>query len=153
MVQFLKFGPHFTITKDTQFRALLLRIVENTLRYRHEWFMAKRRKIAKERPLPSETVLLLDPARDAAHTPSKSAERHEREAWIRLGMELLDPKDREILVLRQWDNRSFAKIGEGLDVEPETARMRHNRAVKRLAAKVGALRARKLAEVLEENPS
>ena len=149
MVQFLQFGPRFTITKDTQFRALLLRIVENTLRHRYEWFMAKRRKIAKERPLPSDTVLLLDPARDAMQTPNQSAERHEREAWIRLGMELLDPEDREILVLRQWDKQSFAEIGERYGITADAARMRHYKAMDALAGKINLLRSGDFKRLME----
>jgi RNA polymerase sigma factor (sigma-70 family) len=153
MIQFLQFGPRFTVTREEDFRALVARIVENSLRNKYDWFTARRRDIARERPLPSDTVLSLDPLRGSARTPSMSAERREREAWIRLGMELLDADAREILILRQWDRMSYAQIGERLGTTPDAARMRHNQAVRRLASKVQTLRTGRLAEALAEEGS
>jgi RNA polymerase sigma-70 factor (ECF subfamily) len=140
VVQFLKYGPRFIMSGDGQFRALLLQIVENALRSRHDWFTARRRDIARERPLPPDTVLSLDPQSAKEKTPSKSAERHEREAWVRLGLELVEPEEREILVLRQWDNLTFEEIGKRLGVSRNTAQRRHYGAVLRLARKVDDLR-------------
>jgi RNA polymerase sigma factor (sigma-70 family) len=140
LVQFLRFSPRFVLSSEAQFRALLLRIVENALNDKYDWYTARRREIARERPLPSDTILSLDPPHGAIKTPSKSAEQHEREAWIRLGLELLDPDDREILALRQWDNLSFPEIGEELGIAANAARMRHNRAIVRLTDKILALK-------------
>ena len=140
VVQFLQYGPRFTISSDARFRGLLLKIVENVLCNKYHWFTARRREIARERPLPSDTVLKLDPPGQAVDTPSKSAEKHEQEAWVRLGLELVKPEDREVLILRQWDGLSFDAIGEKLGISTSAAQSRHFRAVDRLAAKVRALR-------------
>ncbi|MFH2002271.1 MAG: sigma-70 family RNA polymerase sigma factor, partial [Planctomycetota bacterium] len=70
----------------------------------------------------------------------QSAGKHEQEAWIRLGMELLDESEKEILVLRQWEGLSFKEIGERLNIKHNTARMRNERALAHLAEKVGTLR-------------
>jgi RNA polymerase sigma factor (sigma-70 family) len=144
MVQFLQYGPRFTVKSDDQFRALLRRIVENSLRNQHDRFVARRREIALERPIPSDTVISLEYPRASKRTPSMSAERHEREAWIRLGMEFLDAEDRHIILLRKWDGLSFPEIGKRLDITKDAARMKHNRAVLRLAKMVGVLRKGKL---------
>lgn len=148
LVQFLRFSPRFVISDEAQFRALLLRIVKNALNDKYDWFTARRREIAKERPLPSETILFLDPPQGGRRTPSKSAEQHEREAWIRLAIELLEPDDREILALRHWENQSFPEIGERLGISSNTARMRNNRAVVRLTEKILALKKGKLDQAL-----
>ena len=136
VIQFLRFAPRFTIANDAHFRAILLRIVTNSLLDKHDWFTARRREIARERPLPNHTVISLDPIHGAVRTPSKSADRHEREAWIRLGLELLEPEDRDIIALRQWDGLTFPQIGERLGIPSNTARMRHNRAILRLTDKI-----------------
>jgi RNA polymerase sigma-70 factor (ECF subfamily) len=149
LLQFLRFGPRIMITNDAHFRGFLLRIVENTLKDKHDWYTARRRDIAKERPLPSETVLSLDPPGEPVGTPSRSAERHEREAWVRLGLELLDPEDREVLFLRKWDKLSFAKLGEHLGITPDAARMRYNRTVMKLGDVVLALRRGNLSPFIE----
>jgi RNA polymerase sigma-70 factor, ECF subfamily len=152
LIQFLRFAPSFTIASEAEFRALLLRIAENTLVNKYEWFTTRRREVARERPLSSETVLSLDPPRGSDRTPSQSVERHEREAWIRLGMEFLSPEDREVLVLRKWDNLSFVEIGKRLEASADAVRMKHNRAVRRLGEKVLALRCGKITSIAKETP-
>ena len=150
VTQFLQDGPRFKISNDIHFRALLLKIVLNTIHKKMDWFMARRRAIARERPLPSDTVLSLDPVQGPSRTPSQSVEQHEIEAWLRLGMTFLDPQDQELLILRQWDELSFAEIGERLEISSDAARMRHNRALTRLSEKVWNLRCGKLYLELEE---
>jgi RNA polymerase sigma-70 factor (ECF subfamily) len=150
LVEFLRYGPRFTLSSDAVFRALLLKIVENTLRHRHVWFTARRRDMAREQPLPSDTILSLDASPGADETPSRSAAQHEQEAWIRLGMEFLDPDQREVLLRRKWDNLSFAEIGDRLNISSEAARKRHNRALDKLSNLIWELRQGKLDRVLEE---
>lgn len=147
VVQFLSYGPRFILSNEAHFRAILMRIVENALHDKYDWFTTQRREIALERPLPSDTVLSLDPHHLRRATPSKSAERHEQEAWIRLGMELLDADDREVLVLRQWKKQSFPEIGDHLGMSPDAARMKYKRAVGKLGDQVGALRHGKLTDI------
>lgn len=148
VVQFLTYAPSFTISVEAEFRALLLKVVESTLLNKYDWYTARRRQMSRERPLPSDTVLSLDCPQGVVKTPSKSAERHEREAWVRFAMEFLDPGDREIIVFRQWDTMSFAEIGGRLGITQDAARMRHNRAMDRLTDKVWNLRSGKLSEAL-----
>lgn len=151
-IQFLQYGPRFHVSDAKHFRALLARIVENVLRDKNDWYSARRRELARERPLPSDTILSLDPPRSPVRTPSKIAQRHEDEAWIRLGIELLEPEEREVLVLRQWDNLSFAEIGLRLGISSDAAWMRHRRAILRMAKIVAKLRGRKLDSVLYKRP-
>jgi len=153
MMQFLRYGPRFTLSDENHFRALLFRIVENTLRNKHDWFTARRREIARERPLPSSTIISLDPPEGSVRTPSEFADRNEREAWVRLAMEFLEPDDSEVIVFRQWDGLSFAEIGERLDLAANTARMRHTRALRKLTKKVAELRELRLEAVLGKIPS
>jgi len=140
LIEFLRYGPRFIAENDEQFRGLLLKIVENSLRKKHRWYRAARRSIAKERPLPSTTVLSLHSGAVSDQTPSEVADRNEREAWVRLAMELMSEEDREVLVLRLWQNLSFSEIGERLRASANTVRMRHHRALQRLADQTFALR-------------
>ncbi len=48
--------------------------------------------------------------------------------------------DREVLILRQWDGLSFDEIGKRLEISTSAARVRHLRAVRRLAREVEELR-------------
>jgi DNA-directed RNA polymerase specialized sigma24 family protein len=103
-------------------------------------YTARRRNWARERPIPADTVLYLDPAKRAGETPSVAANRNEEEAWVRLGLELLDPEKRDLVVLRQWDQLSFAEIGEKLAITENAARLRYLRALNDLSNTITALR-------------
>jgi RNA polymerase sigma-70 factor (ECF subfamily) len=150
MVQFLKYGPRIVVSDDRHFRALLVRIIENSLRNNYDWYSAKRRAITRENPLPSDTVLNLDPPRNKVTRPSQAVQRKERDAWIRLGMEFLDAGEREVLVLRQWEKRSFQELGEHLGISDEAARKRYTRAVDRLSEKIWDLRSGRMLEASRE---
>ena len=122
------------------FRRLVTRIVENTLRGQSEFYSRMRRDRGRAVALPDEVVLELDVRRRTGTTPSQHAARSEEEAWLRLALDLVDPEDRDLIVLREWNGEAFADIGARLGVPENTARMRFSRAVGRLAAQVEALR-------------
>lgn len=148
MVQFLKYGPVFRVTNDDQFRALLSRIVENVLCNKFDWFNACRRAISRERPLPTDTVLNLNPSMHGDDTPSQILSQQEEEAWMRLGIELLDFKDQEVIVHRNWMGLSFTEVGERLGLSKAGARKRYYHAITKLIEKVKALKSGKITSVV-----
>jgi RNA polymerase sigma-70 factor (ECF subfamily) len=150
VLEFLRDGPRFQVRDAAQFRALLARVVENTLRDRHDWYRAKRRDLGRGAPLPSESVLALDPALVTSATPSRDAARGELREWVRLGLELLPAEDRRLLVAREFENRSFVEIGEELGMTANAVRMRWTRAVGRLADVMRSLRAGRMPEPEDE---
>jgi RNA polymerase sigma-70 factor (ECF subfamily) len=140
MVEFLRHGPRFVVSDPESFRGLVARIIGNTLGHHYEWFTAKRRAMSRERPLPSDSILNLDDSGRVPGTPSQHARREEREAWARLGLELLGHEDREIVLLRIWEGYSFVELGEHLGIGADAARMRLHRAIHRMAEEVRQLR-------------
>jgi len=140
VLEFLRDGPRFIVRDATQFRALLARVVENTLRDRVDWYRAKRRDLAKHAPLPSESVLPLDPALATSATPSRAAAAGEMREWVRLALELLDDDDKRLVVAREFDQRSFVDLGVEMGMTENAVRMRWVRAVARLADTMRALR-------------
>ena len=149
MVEVLRFGPKFVMSDEAQFRALMTKIIENVLRGRHDWFTAARRDAAQEQGSPNGTVIDFDPGRKSITRPSQAFQRAEASELMRLGVGLLEDDDREIIVLRQWDSLSFGDIGERLGIESDTARMRFQRALPRLAEKVSMLRRGDFAALVE----
>jgi RNA polymerase sigma-70 factor (ECF subfamily) len=139
LVEVLRYAPRFVTADRARFRSLLARIIENVLRDRHDWYTAKRRALCRERPLPSGSVLDLDLRHDSVTRPSQEAVRHEREAMVRLALELLDPDDRKVILLRQWDELPFAEIAAQTGFTEDAARMRFRRALPKLAEKVAEL--------------
>lgn len=140
LIEVLRDGPRFVIDSTAGFRALLLRIVENNLRDRVRHQHRQCRDVRRERELAGDSVLLLDaPARSVTEPPAQ-AERHERAAWLRLALELLEPEDREVIRLREWEGRTFGEIGATLGVGEEAVRKRYGRALPRLAQKLELLR-------------
>lgn len=149
-LEFLRYGPRFLLADTGQFRALLARIVENAIRAQHDRFTARRRALHKERPLPGDSVLRLDASIEETGRPSRDAEAEEWKALVRLALELLDEDDREVIVSREWEGHSFGQIGAQLGITEDAARMRHSRALSRLAHCIQRVRAGKISEVLGE---
>ncbi len=125
---------------DSAFRALLTHVLENDIRDKNRFVHRKRRDCDRVKGRLSDSFLRLDPPAKSVTSPSTNAYREEREAWIRLAMELLGSEDREVLRLREWEDLTFEEIGEKLSLSADAARMRYKRALPRLARKVEVLR-------------
>ena len=152
VVEFLQYGPRFLLADRGHFRALLARIVENTIRAQHDRFSAQRRAMHREEPLPADGILRLDPAAAATLRPSQAAEAAEWKALVRLALELLAPGEREVLLPRDWDDLSFEEVGRRLGIAADAARMRYHRALARLACKLEQARGGKLDQLLDDPP-
>jgi len=148
MVEILRYGPRFVLSDEAQFRALMAKIIENVLRGRHDWFTAGRRAAAKERPIESESLIELDPASATGTTPSQALDRSDSVEMLRLAIGLLEEDDREVVVLRQWDGLPFEEVGFRLGISADAARMRFQRALVEVAAKVSLLRRGELGALL-----
>jgi RNA polymerase sigma-70 factor (ECF subfamily) len=137
LVHVMQFGPRFEVADEDHYRAILLRIVENTIRKMLRDSRRQKRSAGREEPLPSGSVVALAAT---ATRPSAAADRNEQRAWLHLALELLDTDDREIVLQRQWHGQPFAAIGEQLGINEDAARRRFERAVARLAQTVCHLR-------------
>lgn len=142
LVAVLQHGPRFQAADEQHYRAVLLRIVENTVRKLLRDGRRLKRWTGREEPLPSDSVVALCAS---VTRPSMAADRNEQRAWLQLGLELLDHGDRELVLQRQWQGLSFAAIGERLGIAEDAARRRFERAVARLAHTVRRLRAGQVA--------
>lgn len=136
----LDYAPRFVTASRRGFRSLVARMIENHLRDAHDHHAAARRTPLRERPVPTDSVLDLDRPAASVTRPGSVAERNERAAWVRLAVETLDRDDRRVVVLREWHGLEFSAIGERLGIATDTARMRFQRALPRLAARLERLR-------------
>ena len=141
VIAVLEYSPRFLTDNRARFRALLARIVENHLRDAHDHHMAACRALARERPVPSDSALDLDRPQRPVTQPDSRAHSNEQQAWVRLALELLDVEDRQVLLLRQWQELEFVAIGERMGLSEDAARMRFQRALPKLAKKLDQLRA------------
>ncbi len=149
MLDFLRYGPRFMVSDESAFRGLLARIAENNIRDQDRYLGRRKRDDARERDAGSDSILDLD-ARRPVTRPSEHAQRDEGIALVRVALELLEPQDREVVRLREFEEMSFAEVGERLETSEDAARMRFGRALPKLAEKVAQLRARGLASTLDE---
>src|SRR5262249_33541315 len=81
MVRALNYGPCFLVSDQEQFRALLARIVENTLRDQHDFHAAEKRGADRRVPLAREGAITLDAPAPTEQGPSKVAGAREQEAY------------------------------------------------------------------------
>lgn len=151
LLEALRYTPRFKVENEAVFRKLLLRIIENVLCDRHDWFTARRREMHRERPLVRDTVLQLDPPVQQVTAAGARAERREYEARVRLALELLDPEERRLVLRREWDGLEFAALGEELGISTDAARMRFHRTLVRLEALVCRIGRGELEQCLDES--
>ena len=140
MIDVMRYGPKFVMADLHEFRSLMARIIENNIRDKHGWMNARRRADAKEAQLPRDTLLHLDSPVKEVTRVTEAVYKNQRAELVRLAMELLEPDDRQIVFLRQWEGKQFDEIGEQLDMKANTARMRFQRALQKLAKHVESLR-------------
>lgn len=150
LLQALRSVPRFLVSDRGHLRGLLVRMVENTLRVEAERQQRAKRDVRREQPLafgPADTVLDLDPVA-AATDPAHAAQRAELRDWVRLALELLEPEDREIVRLRDYDQLPFGEIAAQLGLTEDAARMRHKRAMPKLARTLERLSSGRIGELL-----
>lgn len=149
MVDALRAGPRFVVSDPVHFRALMARIIENNLRDRRRYMERERRDYRRSQPLSTDSVMPLDPAARSVTGPEDHAARNEDLCWLNLALELLDPEDREVVRLREWEGLGFAALGGQLGVSEEAARKRYARALPKLAVKVEMLRQGRVGGLLD----
>ena len=138
MVEVLRYAPRFVVDSQARFRALMSKIVENVLRDKNDFYRARRRAMSREgSQLGPVTLDGLGAA--PATNPDAAAERNEEQSRMRLALELLSPEDREVIILKVWEGLDFPAIGDRLGLKANTARMRFNRAMPKLAEKIERL--------------
>ncbi len=75
---------------------------------------------------------LWETAEDPADSPQQQLERRERHEAIQQALARLAPADREVLLLRTYEEIETAQVGKILGLRPDAVRQRHSRAVRRL---------------------
>ena len=148
MLVALRYTPRFLVSDREKFRGLLCRITENVLRDSAEKHQAKKRDSGREREMPRDTLLHLDPSVHSPTRPSQAATRNEDRLWLRLAIDLLPPEERELVLWHEYDGLSFDEIAERLGLTKAAARMRLTRSLPRLAEKVQMLRRGELTDAL-----
>lgn len=120
------------------FRIWLLKTAqEQVIAARRKHLLAECRTIRKEVALPEHSSLLLaQPLLAAAGRPESRMERAETRTCVLEAVAALDEMDREMLLLRQVEERPYGEIAQLLNIDMGAARKRYGRALLRLRAEL-----------------
>jgi RNA polymerase sigma-70 factor (ECF subfamily) len=106
---------------------------ERLLKIHRHHLETARRAVSREERLPDKSSLLLaERLLGANPSPSQEVAREEAIACVRQALATLSATDREILLMRNFEELSYQEIGILLDLDPPTARKRYGRALLRL---------------------
>jgi RNA polymerase sigma-70 factor (ECF subfamily) len=100
--------------------------------------VAARRSVDREQSLersPNDTRSALDLASllaDREMTPAAAATHHELETRFQAAIELLDDTDREVILMRHFEQLSNGEVAQALKLSDAAAGMRYLRAMRRL---------------------
>jgi RNA polymerase sigma-70 factor (ECF subfamily) len=114
------------------------RLVEVNRRH----LQARRRSVAREEPLylhlPDQSArALIDHLLCKGTSPSGRLMSQELREKVQAALDRLEPRDREILVLRYLEQLSTAECAAALGIGVGAVKMRHLRALQRLRAELG----------------
>jgi len=103
---------------------------------------AARRSVDREQPLTSAPLAdqsamdLAALVRDRQLTPAAAATHHELELRFAAALETLDDMDREIILMRHFEQLTNQEAAQALDLSEPAAGMRYLRAMRRLRAQL-----------------
>ena len=107
--------------------------LERLLMFRRQHLGAGKRSLERQVPLPDGSSLLLAQRLLAADpTASQQLSRRELARGVQRAVEDLPDGDREILLMRSFEELSYVEIGRLLEMDPSTVSKRHGRALLRL---------------------
>lgn len=149
LIRFLQQGPHVVVASAAQFRGLMMRIVENVIRDRNDWFTARRRDLRREQDVPDESVIVIDDGGLTMRGAASACAESEQLALIRLALEIMDPDDRRIVVMRRFDALPHSAIAAEFGINEAASSMRYQRAMQRLASIVAHLQRQGLRGLVE----
>lgn len=120
--------------QPVSFHVWLRQIVQDQLLTAYRRHMrADRRTVHREIPLPEQSSLALaEQLTEHGPTASQQVARAEQIRRVRVALGQLVDEDREILLLRHFEQLSHKEIGYILHLEPAAARKRYGRALIRL---------------------
>ena len=120
---------------DAELRAWLRQLLLNNLaNFRRRYRATGKRQIRREVPLEAGSSTV-NPAREVAGdipTPSQAAMEHEEAEAVRRAMDRLPDAERQVLILRHHEERTFEDIGRLMNRSTNGARTLWLRAVERL---------------------
>ena len=106
---------------------------ERLLMLRRQHVGAARRSVRREVELPDRSSLVLaQNLVDSGAAPNRRMDQEERARRMQEALSRLAEADREVLLMRHYEELSYEEIGCILDIEPATARKRAGRALVRL---------------------
>ncbi len=117
------------------------RIIDAHRRHR----VSGKRSVDREQPMVAEgaldqsTIDLAAQLCDRELTPAAAATQRELAAHIQAAIELLDDRDREIILMRHYEQLSNQEIASALQLTEPAASMRYLRALKRLRVQLDGL--------------
>lgn len=111
--------------------------LEQLINLRRRHVLAQKRAVRHQVRLPDHSSVAL------AHKllqrrPSEIFRRAELAHQVRQAVANMDEADREIILLRHFEELTNAEVAELLQIDPDTLRKRHGRAIRRLGQQLAA---------------
>jgi RNA polymerase sigma-70 factor (ECF subfamily) len=111
-------------------RRILLNNLANITRHYHQ---TAKRAVRSEITLPERMLIdLANAGGDPISSPSRQAIAREEDGALQRALQELPAHYRQVIVWRNWENRSFAEIGQELGRTPPAARKLWARAIEQL---------------------
>lgn len=121
--------------RPMSFRVWLRRTALNRLADAQRRHTADKRNARQDVSLPDHSSIALAQSL-VEDRPSQALGRRETAQKVRQAIDSLDKSDREMLMMRYYEELTNQEVAELLEIEPATASQRYGRALRRLHAKL-----------------
>lgn len=125
----------YLVRRPMSFRVWLRRTALNRLADAQRRHTAGKRNARQDVSLPDHSSIALAQSLLEGR-PSQTLGRHEMAQKVRQAIDSLDKSDRELLMMRYYEELTNQEVAELLEIGPATASQRYGRALRRLHAKL-----------------
>lgn len=131
MCRAIKAFEQFDVRHEKAFRYWIRKLVQNEIKSQIEHHSATKRNLDNESPI-HENPALENLAAQSIWQPSKQLAIKEDMTVLQSALDQLEPDEREIIIMRKYEELSFMEIAEILGCTENTARMRFVRSQMKL---------------------
>ena len=132
--------PDFRGTTEQEWTTWLRKILVHNLTDLRRGLLRHKRSVAQEQSLESlverSSAILRNLVAAKGPSPSQEAQRRELGALVADALANLEPLDREVVILRSFQEMDWDEIGKRIERSPDAARKLWGRALQRVGGRI-----------------
>jgi len=127
--------PAYAAAQEVPFFIWMRTLVQQRMGMAHRDHLGRAKRSAArevEQPAFDSSKVIAQSLLDKTFSPSENVHRRELGDKLKTQLELLEPLDREVLILRHFEHLTNSEVAQALNITPTAASQRYGRALRRM---------------------